>query len=216
MKSATGGDPPCARFQGWLGTSVPEWAPALLRWQRAPVRHETDGAASLTITAAGNTDLFADPRGKPPVSSSPCALTSLEGDYLLSARVTAGLAASFDAGALILHAAPDRWAKLALERSPQGEAIVVTVITQGRSDDCNSIVVEGDSVWFRIARSGPAFAFHCSLDGRWWSFVRHFTLGDCEPLVGFSAQSPTGEGCTARFDEITLRRERLADLRDGS
>jgi regulation of enolase protein 1 (concanavalin A-like superfamily) len=190
--------------------------PEPLHWQRAPVRHETDGAASLTITAAGNTDLFADPRGGPPVRSSPCALMPLEGDYLLSARVTAGLAATFDAGALILHAAADRWAKLALERSPQGEAIVVTVITQGKSDDCNSIAVEGDSVWFRIARNGQAFAFHCSLDGQWWSFVRHFTLGDCEPQVGFSAQSPTGEGCTARFDDITLRRERLADLRDGS
>ena len=34
--------------------------------------------------------------------------------------------------------------------------------------------------------------------------------------VGFLAQSPTGQGCTAIFDSIALRAGAPSDLRDGS
>jgi len=33
--------------------------------------------------------------------------------------------------------------------------------------------------------------------------------------AGFLAQSPTGEGATARFESIDFTPERLADLRSG-
>src|SRR5437764_9627418 len=95
------------------------------------------------------------------------------------------------------------WAKLCFEYSPQGEPMVVSVVTRGVSDDCNSVVVKGDAVWLRIARIGKAYAFHASMDGSSWSFVRHFALGsDEDPEVGLEAQSPVGEGCTVRFPEI--------------
>jgi hypothetical protein len=68
----------------------------------------------------------------------------------------------------------------------------------------------------RIARIGAAYAFHASTDGERWEFVRHFTLDTGRPVrVGFAAQSPTGEGCTATFDRLTYRPDRLGDLRDG-
>ena len=58
--------------------------------------------------------------------------------------------------------------------------------------------------WFvnpaRIARIGEAIAFHHSLDGERWAFVRHFRLSAEEELdVGFEAQSPLGSGCAATF-----------------
>jgi regulation of enolase protein 1 (concanavalin A-like superfamily) len=94
--------------------------------------------------------------------------------------------------------------------------MVVSVVTRDVSDDCNSFVVDGDSVWLRIARLGPALAFHASLDGNRWSLVRHFALGSpSEPSVGFLAQSPTGDGCAATFGRIEYRADRLEDLRSG-
>ncbi|MFF0245069.1 hypothetical protein ACWDR9_09645 [Streptosporangium sandarakinum] len=36
-----------------------------------------------------------------------------------------------------------------------------------------------------------------------------------DPEVGFHAQSPTGEGCTVRFEDVRHSAERLADLRSG-
>ncbi len=47
-----------------------------------------------------------------------------------------------------------------------------------------------------MSRTGRAFAFHASRDGKQWTFVRLFTLGDEKEtgaaLVGFATQSPTG------------------------
>jgi regulation of enolase protein 1 (concanavalin A-like superfamily) len=92
----------------------------------------------------------------------------------------------------------------------------VSVVTRGVSDDCNSMVVDGREVRLRVARVGPAVAFHASVDGERWNFVRFFALDGPDNLaVGFLAQSPTGEGCTVSFTEIAYEAARLADLRSG-
>jgi regulation of enolase protein 1 (concanavalin A-like superfamily) len=134
----------------------------------------------------------------------------------LSARVGVDFKATFDAGVLVLYAHQRAWAKLCFEYSPQGQPMVVSVVTSGVSDDCNSFVVDGHQVWLRVARLGLAFAFHASTDGLEWQLVRHFTF-DAPDVVGlgFLVQSPTGEGCTAQFDDLGYRAERLSDIRNG-
>jgi regulation of enolase protein 1 (concanavalin A-like superfamily) len=169
----------------------------------------------LTIEAVPRSDLFRDPQGaEPQLGAARRLVEPPEGDWLLSARVQADLCAAFDAGALILWADERTWAKLAFERSPQGAGMIVSVVTRGLSDDCNSTVVHDVAVWLRIARVGGAFAFHASRDGEHWDFVRHFAL-DGDPQVGFLAQSPTGDGLAATFSSIRLERTRLRDLRSG-
>jgi uncharacterized protein len=169
----------------------------------------------LTLEAGPRTDLFRDPQGADPQLGATRELVDTPaGDWTLSARVQADLRSTFDAGALILWADEHTWAKLAFERSPQGQGMIVSVVTRGLSDDCNSTVVDGDAVWLRIARVGEAFAFHASADGERWDFVRHFAL-DGDPQPGFLAQSPTGEGLVATFSDIRLERIRLRDLRSG-
>lgn len=73
-------------------------------------------------------------------------------------------------------------------------------------------------MWLRVSRIGRAFAYHASLDGSPWRLVRHFALHDpAAPVtLGFEAQSPTGDGCEVRFDDVRVTRERLDELRDGS
>jgi uncharacterized protein len=94
--------------------------------------------------------------------------------------------------------------------------MVVSVVTRGVSDDCNSFVVDEGDVRLRIARLGSAFAFHASTEDAVWRLVRHFALeAEAELLVGFLAQSPLGTGCSVRFEEISFTPERLADLRSG-
>jgi hypothetical protein len=47
--------------------------------------------------------------------------------------------------------------------------------------------------------------------------VRHFALEPgAEPRVGFLAQSPRGDGCSVRFEEISFRLRRLEDIRSGA
>ena len=94
--------------------------------------------------------------------------------------------------------------------------MVVSVVTRGVSDDCNSVTIEDRSVYLRLYRQDRVLAFHYSQDGRYWHFVRHFSLGDLERVgVGFSAQSPLGEGCEVIFSEIRYTLSPLSDLRNG-
>ena len=191
--------------------------PALhLRWLGRPA-----GAAvrdgGLELAAGPRTDWFVDPGGEaPPVANAPALVGGPSGDFLLSSRVAVEFASVFDAGALVLFGHERAWAKLCLEYSPQHEPMIVSVVTRDLSDDCNSFVVEGNSAWLRVSRTGRTFAFHASTDGSSWELVRHFALQpDDELLVGFETQSPLGEGCTAFFSDIRYATRTLADIRSG-
>jgi hypothetical protein len=173
----------------------------------------------LTLTGGAKSDLFIDPAGEEGARPDAGRLTGLPGDrdFTLAARVTVGFASVFDAGVLLLYLSERRWAKLCYELSPQRRPTAVTVVTRGTSDDSNSFETAGGPLWLRITRSGRAWAFHASEDGAWWRLLRYFTLGEASGArVGFLAQSPTGQGCTAVFDTITYKQAAPTDLRDGS
>ncbi|MDI3421439.1 DUF1349 domain-containing protein [Streptomyces luteolus] len=175
----------------------------------------------LTGRAGAGQDRFVPPGGAAlaPASDAPRLLGAPEGDFQLIARVRAELRAPGDAGVLYLHVGEREWAKLCLELSPD-RPYVCTVVTRGYSDDANAFEVRGEYVWLRIARTGKVFAFHASVDGVRWTFVRVFTLGEERAaraaLVGFMAQSPKGEGCGVRFEQVRFREYGLGALRDGS
>jgi uncharacterized protein len=191
--------------------------PVSLRWDGENASSYTTSEDGLVIEAGPKTDLFIDPRRSAETLNAPHLLASAVGDFLLSARVRVDFKQSFDAGALLLWLNDRAWAKLAFEMSPQGEPMVVSVVTRGTSDDCNAFVVPGGHVWLRIARVGPAYAFHASTDGTYWRLIRLFSLYAAgSPSYGFAAQSPKGGGCAATFDAICYEPRRLADLRDGS
>ncbi|MCE7949065.1 MAG: DUF1349 domain-containing protein [Chloroflexi bacterium CFX4] len=188
--------------------------PHPLRWHGNPQQWAFSTDHTLSIRAAGRTDWFIDPETGTASNNAPALLMPVKAPCLLSALVEAEHAATFDAGVLFIHQTPQLWAKLCLERSPQGEVMIVSVVTNGLSDDCNAMVVPDGRIYLRIAKLERTYAFHYSHDGNRWLLIRHFRLGDSpEAEIGFLAQSPMGEGCTAHFRHITYRQEKLADIR---
>jgi uncharacterized protein len=190
----------------------------------APDVWMVDSETSLTADAGPRTDLFVDPATGQISVNAPRLLTPAPaGDFQLVAEVSAFHAATFDAGALLVWAGESSWGKLAFEYSPQETGMIVSVVTNGHlSDDANGYTVEGLSVWLRICRVSGAYAFHASIDeGLTWDFVRHFSLDaitddTTDVAIGFEVQSPTGDGCRARFTHISVKPTTLTDLRDGS
>jgi regulation of enolase protein 1 (concanavalin A-like superfamily) len=185
------------------------------------------GAGSVAVTALARSDIFVDPgsadgAGQVNAESLMNAVTLLgeppEGDFQFSARVRVAHRDTFDAGVLLLWMDAAHWAKLCFEFSPDREPMVVSVVTRTVADDANAFVLDADHVWLRVSRIGQVWAFHASVDGQAWRFVRAFALhADQLPvLLGFEAQSPVGEGCDVEFTEIGFVTEKLADLRDGS
>lgn len=195
--------------------------PGRLRWQNEPKSFSSVGSDGLRIEAGAKTDLFFDPaRGADQASgidNAPAALFGTSDDqFILSAYVEVEFSSTFDAAVLVVRAARDQWAKLCFEYSPANRPMVVSVVTRGASDDCNSAYIERSGIHLRIARLNKAFAFHYSQDGRNWNLVRHFTLGEIDRLeAGFLSQSPTGGGCRSSFSEIRYLSSPLNDIRSG-
>jgi regulation of enolase protein 1 (concanavalin A-like superfamily) len=196
----------------------PQALPLGLEWAIESASWQFDGKTAA-IAAARRTDAFVDPAGAPAVLNAARALARApSGRWQFSARVTVDLHATYDAGALLLWSDDRHFAKLCFEYSPQGDAIVVSVVTRDVSDDANAWTVDGDTVWLRISNvTDQAYAFHSSGDGRRWNLVRYFALAGSRPMqYGVGVQSPTGDGCAVRFDDLRLSEAPLADLRDGS
>ena len=189
--------------------------PAKLTWSNPAADWRCDGD-TLHITAGAVTDLFTDPAGGVVKDDSPRALFAPDPQFTLSAHVMVDFAATYDAGVLVLYADAEHWAKLCFELSPQGEPMVVSVVTNGVSDDCNSVPLARNDIYLRVTRLRQAFAFHYSEDGNYWRMVRYFALQQTAGLcAGFSAQAPTGDGCHAAFDEIAYRPAAVKDVRSG-
>lgn len=180
-----------------------------------PSHWNLDDDGILTGIAPSRTDLFSDPFEPKRYDSAPTFLFPVHGDFVLQARLTVDFSVTFDAGVLLLFQDYDHWAKLCFERSPQGHPTIVTVVNRTISDDANAATIDGDSIYLRIARRGPGFAFHYSHDARLWHMVRAFQLHDAPVRAGFLVQSPQGPGCRVRFSEISCRPETLGDIRSG-
>lgn len=193
------------------------YLPSELEFVNAPTEWRVENENELFLCAGAKTDWFVDPSSDTRADNAPAALFKTRAEnFLLSARVQVDFASTFDAGVLQIRVRDDVWGKLCFEYSPQKQPMVVSVVTRGVSDDCNAVPIESNVVYLRVARIGGAFVFHYSLDGTFWNFVRHFSLGDVDELrVGFSAQSPTGERCAAKFSEIAYQERRVGDLRNG-
>lgn len=187
-------------------------------WHGEPVEASYDIQAGILKVVSGaetdwNIDALTDQRS----DSAPALLFEIDGDFALSACVAVEFFGTFDAGILCVRSGPFQWAKLCFERSPARQPMIVSVVTEGVSDDANSVIVEGDEVWLRVSRFGDACVFHYSLDGLWWHFVRQFRLMDgAKAKAGFLSQSPFGKGTKALFRDIKCGTVAEHDLRDGS
>jgi len=189
-----------------------------LTWTHSEGQYRREGDV-LVLTSDAEVDWTNDATGAPPSHTSTSLAFDIDEPFQLSARVSVDAPrTTFDAAVLTLWVDKACWAKLCFENSPQGEEMVVSVVTDRFSDDANGPVILDGSVWLRVSSlPAGAYAFHYSTDGAVWHFVRQFRLNaSTRPRIGFMSQAPMGPPATARFRDIALVREQLADVRDGS
>ena len=175
-----------------------------------------DGAR---ISANANTDWFFHPNGKTQQSNVPSlALETSDSVISITAQVSVNFSGTYDAGVLFIQTAPDQWAKLALEFSPQGFPTVVSVVTKQTSDDCDGPRLPKVLVWLRLYVQDEIVAFHFSEDGELWRFARTFSLPrrpDGVIKLGLAAQAPMGSGCEAMFRSVSVSHATIPDFRNG-
>ena len=184
-------------------------------WHNSPAASKMDDGR-LTIVAGPSTDWYISPVDGKSTSNAPLLLFEPAEDFVLTARLQVAFGTQWDAGVLMVYVDDANWAKFALEMSVYGEPTIVTVVTRGISDDCNSSSIAGGSIWYRIAKTGRAIGFYASPDGHSWKMIRAFTLRASGRLrAGFGSQSPVGQKGTAVFSEIRYSARTIKDIFKG-
>ena len=190
--------------------------PSPARWRNAAASSSVSEDGNLSIVGGKSTNWFVNPADGHTEANSPVLLFKAADEFTLRAKVTVDFHTKWDAGCLVVFAGEATWGKFCFEMTQWMEPTVISVVTRGRSDDNNSIPISGGSVYLEIAKSGEGITFYASKDGRSWRLTRAFDLGKTGPLeLGFSSQSPVGEGCRRVFSEIRYTPKAPADFWKG-
>jgi regulation of enolase protein 1 (concanavalin A-like superfamily) len=179
-----------------------------------PVSVRALGERSFELVAPARTNLFNSPDGNFVRQDAAMLLFPPDRDFVLTARVSAELRSVYDVAALVVYQDGNTWAKFCYENSVERQPTLVSVVTRGLADDCNSIAAPADGVYLAIVRKGDEFAFHASTDGRVWRLIRHFSL----PLaagarLGFAAHGSGGTTLRAVFSEINYQNLSSSNVR---
>jgi regulation of enolase protein 1 (concanavalin A-like superfamily) len=142
--------------------------------------------------------------------------TPVSGDFVLHARVSMDGRDDYDGAGIMAFSDDGHWIKTCLENTDFGTTAVISVVTNGVSDDANGPNVSERRVWLQIARKGALFAAHYSLDGKQYDMIRICTLPCGETLwAGFVAQAPVGSGGWRWFEHPVIEQRTVEDIRRG-
>jgi len=185
--------------------------PHQLYWENKPVA-VTQSESSITITAGEKTDMFRDPNVTYNTDNAPKLLFHPDEDFVLTAAIQHPFSNKWDGGAIVLKADSLNWIKFCFEKDYKGKRRVVSVVTKNISDDCNSVEINSNKVFYKMAKAGNVVTLYYSVDGKGWMLIRHLQFDTPNGFeVGFLAQSPLGKKCTVRFSAITYEAKKIKD-----
>ncbi len=177
------------------------------------IRTVDDG--TFEIEAPAGTDYFIDNLNQIKIANAPLAYEEVSADFDCRVRIKPDFTTPADAGCILIRDDDERWVKSAFELTDLGYTSVVTVVTDGVSDDSNGERVEEDAVWLRVLRKGAVWSIHYALDGERWKMVRYFELDLSRTVkVGVSAQCPRGSGCTSKFSRWRVEDNACDNMRN--
>lgn len=136
-----------------------------------------DGALEFHCTEG--LDFFSDPNGKLSNTTLPILLVPVENTkpFTLIAKVTPEFTTEglYNAADLFVYSCDSLWQKLAFEQDEYGNHRIVTVRTQGTSDDNNHDKLNVSSVYLKISSDTkplPAIIPSTRKDGTWFVYTR--------------------------------------------
>lgn len=176
----------------------------------------------LAIHAPAGSDFFCvggtDTEGNTPdpVLSAPFFYTEVAGDFVMRVRTHLEFKDTYDSSTIMVMKDFNVWAKACFEKTDFDTHAVVSVVTNGTSDDANGCNIDAGHIWLQVCRVGSTFAFHYSTDNINYYMMRYFSLPAGPVLkAGLVAQAPRGAGGPRYFSNFSLEKKTVADIRAG-
>ena len=142
--------------------------------------------------------------------------TEIEGDFILKVKVSHDFKDTYDSASVMVMKDMNCWAKCCFELTDFGTHAAVSVVTKGDSDDANGCNLEGNTAWLQVCRVGNNFAFHYYVDGKNFYMMRYFHL-PVDPVVkvGLLAQAPVGNGGIRVYEDLSIQKSTVKNIRAG-
>ncbi|MCE5260159.1 MAG: DUF1349 domain-containing protein [Chloroflexi bacterium] len=189
---------------------------APFRWAHAPAKWQKLADGGLRIYTPACVDYFQDPAGRHSADSAPYLWMPISGDLAVRAHIRHPFQSTYDAGAIMLRQDALHWAKLCFEATDFGTRAVVSVVTNGTSDDANGVDVTTSDIWLQLVRQGNLIAMHYAADGKRWHMVRLCCLAlTAEAQIGLVAQCPVGQGAVIDWLSFEAVDRLPVDMRAG-
>lgn len=186
-----------------------------LSWTNKPISYKIN-PESIVIESGEKTDMFRDPNVTYNTDNAPRLSFTADPNFVLIAEIHHDFISKWDGGAIVLEADRKNWIKFCFEKDYTGMHRVVSVVTKDISDDCNSAAINGNQVFYKIAKAGNVITLYYSADGKKWFLIRHLQFNTTKPMqLGFMAQSPTGKNCKVTFFNITYSVKKIKDPYTG-
>ena len=132
-------------------------------WMNAPETFQF-AEDSLIVTTGEKTDFFNNPENNEIKANAPFLYKEISGNFVATALVKPDFSNIWNACSIVIHIDPMHWIKLAFENSDATGKSIVTVVTNGMSDDANGAVLTNeDSVWLKLIKKGNVYALHWCL-----------------------------------------------------
>jgi uncharacterized protein len=185
--------------------------PYTLFWENSPERYSIQNN-DLIIVAGPKTDMFRDPNVTYNTDNAPKLIFKADENFVLTVAIEHTFTNKWDGGAIVIKQDNLNWIKFCFEKDYTGARRVVSVVTKDVSDDCNSVEIDSNKVFYKVAKAGNVFTLYYSINGVKWFLIRHLQFDSMRKIqVGFLAQSPTGDRCEVKFSNITYEAKRIKD-----
>lgn len=183
--------------------------PYNLFWERQPSTYTISGD-SISIEAKGGTDMYRDSYGSYLPNNAPRLLFRADINFILTVDVRQAFADEWNAGGIVLEGDSTHWVKFNFERDNTGARRIVSVVTNGYSDDCNSTALQNNHAYLKLAKAGDVIIMYYSIDGHSWYMVRRLRFAFPGPvLAGLIVQAPGSNGNTVHFSHISYQLKKV-------
>ena len=172
----------------------------------------------LTVDAITGSNYFISPDGGRSEATAPILLTEIDNTqpFTFTTRLESKISKIYDAGTVYIYLDNSRWLKYAFECDEKYRFRVVTVRTEGSSDDNNHDIINQDYVFFRISSNTKQIGFYYSTDAVNWNLARIYRNEyPAKIWLGISSQSPKEGNNPAHFSDMSLTHNYINDHRLG-
>jgi regulation of enolase protein 1 (concanavalin A-like superfamily) len=170
----------------------------------------------IELVAGAKTDMFRDPNVTYNTDNAPKILFKADDNFVLTTAIEHAFKNKWDGGAIVIRQDSLNWIKFCFEKDYTGARRVVSVVTKNVSDDCNSVEIKSNKVFYKVAKADNVITLYYSTNGLKWFLVRHLQFDFPKNFyVGFLAQSPTGDSCEVEFSNITYQKKKIKDPYTG-